>query len=285
MTIDKRLIKNLFLAVLSAIVAAINLNSFVHFGSITPGGFSGMVVLLVRVFDKYFNIELSYSILYFLINLPAVILVVKYVGKQFTLVSLLGVVLVSVFVGIFPYFQITEDLLLNAFAGGVISGISSSLVLMADGCSGGMDFIAIYFAKRFKKSFWNESLIVNATLLLISGLLFGWEASLYSIVFQFTGTQVIKATDNRFKRNAFIIITDCVDEICHDIHTKLNHSATILEGVGYASQKNKKVIYTICGQYETNMLLDIVQHYDPQAFINISDSQRVVGFFNEKPFY
>ena len=90
------------------------------------------------------------------------------------------------------------------------------------------------------RNLWNESLIVNATLLLISGLLFGWEASLYSIVFQFTGTQVVKATDNRFKRNAFIIITDCVDEICHDIHTKLNHSATILEGVGYASQKNKK---------------------------------------------
>ncbi len=285
MNIDKKLIRNLFLAVLSAVIAAMNLNSFVHFGNITPGGFSGMAILLVRTFEKYFNINLSYSILYVLFNIPAVILVVKYVGKQFTLVSLVGVILVSFFVEIFPYFQITEDMLLNAFTGGVISGISSALILMGDGCAGGLDFISIYFAKRFKKSFWNESLIVNATLLLLSGLLFGWEASLYSIVFQFAGTQVVKAADNRFKRNAFIIITDKVDEICHDIHTKLNHSATILDGVGYASQKNKKVIYTICGHYETNMLLDIIQQHDPKAFINISDSQRVVGFFNEKPFY
>lgn len=285
MKVDKRLIKNLFLAVLSAVVAAINLNSFVHFGNITPGGFSGLALLLVRAFDKFFNISLSYSILYILFNIPAVILVVKYVGKQFTLVSLVGVVLVSVFAGIFPYVKITEDMLLNAFAGGVLSGIGSALVLMADGCAGGIDFISIYFAKRFKKSFWNESLIVNATLLLLAGLLLGWEASLYSIVFQFVGTQVVKAADNRFKRNAFIIVTNKVEEICHDIQTKLNHSATILDGVGYASQKNKKVIYTICGHYETNMLLDIIQQYDPQAFINISDSQRVVGFFNEKPFY
>lgn len=285
MKVDKRLIQNLLLAVLSAVIAALNLNSFVHYGNITPAGFSGMALLLVRIFNQYFDITLSYSILYMLFNLPAVILVVRYVGKQFTLISLVGVVLTSVFVGVFPYFRITEDLLLNAFVGGVISGISSSLVIMADGCAGGIDFISIYFAKRFKKSFWNESLIVNAILLLLAGLFFGWEASLYSIVFQFTSTQVVKNADNRFKRNAFIIITDKVEEICHEIHTKLNHSATILEGVGYATGKNKKVIYTICGHYETNMLLDIIEHHDPKAFINISDSQRVVGFFNEKPFY
>ncbi|HPX32540.1 MAG TPA: YitT family protein [Erysipelotrichaceae bacterium] len=285
MNIDKRLIKNLFLALLSAIVGAINLNSFVHCGNITPGGFSGMALLLTRVFDKYFNMELSYSILYLIFNLPAVILVIKYVGKQFTLVSLVGIVLISIFVEIFPYFQITEDILLNAVAGGVLSGVSSALVLMADGCAGGMDFISIYFAKRFKKSFWNESLLVNATLLMIAGLLFGWEASLYSIVFQFAGTQVVKAADNRFKRNAFIIITDKEDEICQDIQTKLNHSATILDGLGYASQKNKKVIYTVCGNYETNMLLDIIQQHDPSAFVNITHSERVVGYFNEKPFY
>ena len=41
-------------------------------------------------------------------------------------------------------------MLLNAFAGGVLSGIGSALVLMADGCAGGIDFISIYFAKRFK---------------------------------------------------------------------------------------------------------------------------------------
>lgn len=285
MIIDKRLIKNLFLALLSAIVAAINLNSFVHFASITPGGFSGMALLLIRVFDKFLDIELSYSILYLIFNIPAVILVIKYVGKQFTLVSLVGIVLISVFVEILPYFQITEDLLLSAIAGGVLSGFSSALVLMADGCAGGMDFVSIFFAKRFKKSFWNESLMVNATLLVIAGLLFGWEASLYSIVFQFTGTQVVKAADNRFKRNAFIIITDNEDGICQDIQTKLNHSATILDGVGYASQKHKKVIYTVCGNYETNILLDIIQKHDPSAFINITHSERVVGYFNEKPFY
>lgn len=285
MNIDKRLIKNLFLAVLSAAIAALNLNSFIHYGNITPGGFSGMAVVLVRTFEKYWDIHLSYSILYILFNLPAVILVIRYVGKQFTLVSLVGVVLSSVFVGIFPYYKVTDDLLLNAFAGGVVSGISSSLVLMADGCAGGIDFISIYFAKRFKKSFWNESLMVTAALLLISGLLFGWDAALYSIVFQFIGTQVVKATDTRFKRNIFIIITEKDEEICHDIQTKLNHSATILDGVGYASQKEKKVIYTVCGQYETNILLDIIQRHDPGAFINVINSERVVGFFNEKPFY
>ncbi|HPW53134.1 MAG TPA: YitT family protein [Erysipelotrichaceae bacterium] len=285
MNIDKRLIKNLFLAVLSAAIAALNLNSFIHYGNITPGGFSGMAVVLVRAFEKYWDIHLSYSILYILFNLPAVILVIRYVGKQFTLVSLVGVVLSSVFVGIFPYYKVTDDLLLNAFAGGVVSGISSSLVLMADGCAGGIDFISIYFAKRFKKSFWNESLMVTAALLLISGLLFGWDAALYSIVFQFIGTQVVKATDTRFKRNIFIIITEKDEEICHDIQTKLNHSATILDGVGYASQKEKKVIYTVCGQYETNILLDIIQRHDPGAFINVINSERVVGFFNEKPFY
>lgn len=279
------LLRDITFSLVAAFLMAINLNSFVHDGNIVPCGFSGLAVLITRIGNK-FNFEtLSYSVLYLLFNLPATILVIRNVGKRFTFISLIDVVMTSVFVKIIPYINITDDLLLAAVFGGILNGLSNSLVLVGEGCGGGLDFISIYAAKKFKKSFWNEAMVLNAIMISIAGLLFGWEAALYSIIFQFVNAQVLNYADNRYKRSCLVIITEKTDEVCQAIYKDFHHTVTILNGIGGFTQEERKVLYTVCGQYETNNLVEKILSLDSKAFINITHSQRVIGNFHEKPFY
>lgn len=278
-------IKDIIISLLAAFIAAININTFINDGNIVPSGFSGIALLITRLADKYSFFCPSYSVLYIALNIPAVILVMKTVGKKFTIISLIDVVFTSIFVGILPKFHITNDFLLAAVFGGIINGFSNSLVLAADGSGGGIDFITIYAAKKYKKSFWNEAMLINATIIAIAALAFGLEAALYSIIYQFVCTQVINFADSRYKRSSLIIISEKSEEICNAVYRDFHHTVTIWQGVGGYTSSNRRVLYTVCGQYETNALVTKILSIDPKAFVNVTQSQKVIGNFHEKPFY
>ena len=278
-------IKDIIISLLAAFIAAININTFINDGNIVPSGFSGIALLITRLADKYSFFCPSYSVLYIALNIPAVILVIKTVGKKFTIISLIDVVFTSIFVGILPKFHITNDFLLAAVFGGIINGFSNSLVLAADGSGGGIDFITIYAAKKYKKSFWNEAMLINATIIAIAALAFGLEAALYSIIYQFVCTQVINFADSRYKRSSLIIISEKSEEICNAVYRDFHHTVTIWQGVGGYTSSNRRVLYTVCGQYETNALVTKILSIDPKAFVNVTQSQKVIGNFHEKPFY
>ncbi len=282
----KRNATSVLLALLSATVSAINMNIFVDEGGLVPSGFSGLSLLLVRLGDKFWNINLNYSVLYLLFNIPCALLVYKSIGKKFTLISLIDIVMSSVLVAILPNYTLTDDLLLISVFGGILAGLSAILILQAGGCGGGMSFLAIYFSKKTSKSMWNMTFAFNVVMMLIAGIIFGWEYSLYSIIYQFVDTQVLNMFDNRYKRSCFFIVTDDdkAEEIAQAVYKEFNHSCTKLEGIGTYSDQNRTVLYTIVGTYEQKQFIEVIQQIDPKAFIYVINSEKVVGNFIEKPF-
>ena len=281
---DKITLRSLLLAVLSGLVAAFNLRVFVRAGGLTPAGFSGAAVLLERLSGQYLPFKLSYTVLYILFNIPGTIVIYKTLGKRFTLLSRIDIFLTSTLVNFIPSFEITDDLLLIAVFGGLLNGLSDCLVLESGGCGGGTHFWAIYLSRKYQKSMWNVIMVINTLLLVLSGLLFNWEAALYSIIFQYVATQVIDHYDNRFRRTTFIIITDKPDEITKAIFAALGHSVTKFTGEGTYTHETREVLYTVCGKYEENQLTELIMKIDPKAFVNIMDTHRVVGNFRQKPY-
>ncbi len=274
----------IILAFLAGLIAAININSFVAAGALVPGGFSGLSLLIVRLADSAFNIKLNYSLIYILFNIPCTILVFNTVGRKFTYVSLVDVIATSLFVQLIPTIYVTDDILLISVFGGILGGISGALMLLADGCGGGTDFVAIYYAKKKQKSMWNTIFAFNAAMLIITGVMFGWEISLYSIIYQFVTTQVLDIYDSRYKRSCFIIVTENPEAIKEAVFRKYNHSVTQFTGVGSYSHENKNVLYTVIGKYEEQDFINLIMKVDPKAFVNIMNSERVIGNFNQKPF-
>ena len=141
------------------------------------------------------------------INALPALFCLKYVGKRFTLWSCFVIVLTSIFTDLVPSFPITEDPLLVAVFGGLINGVSIGICLYVRITSGGTDFIAIPLMERWNVSTWNYILAGNVVMLIIAGALFGWDSALYSIIFQFASTQVVRVMDPDSTQVTVLIVT------------------------------------------------------------------------------
>lgn len=129
--------RRIFLVVLAAFVMAMNINTFVTAGGLYPGGVSGLTILIQRISLNYFHVKLPYSLVNIALNAAPVYVGFRFVGKKFTLYSLVMILCCSFFTDSLPVYEITQDTLLIAIFGGIINGLSISLSLFADATSGG----------------------------------------------------------------------------------------------------------------------------------------------------
>lgn len=278
-----------FLVVLGAIIFAFNLNTFVHQANLFPGGFAGMSLLIQRAVLKYFGINIPYSLLYLSLNAFPVYISFRYIGTKFTLFSLLMIVLSSVLsdltanLSFFVSFDWTTDMILCALFGGIINGVAITLCLYGDATSGGTDFIAIYFSEKKGKDMWNYIFAWNCIVLFIAGLLFGFERTLYSIIFQYTSTQVLNVLYRRYQKSTLIIITTKADELYEIIRNMTNHGATRFEGKGCYAHGNETMLYAVVSGEQVHTVTKELRKADPGAFINVIRSKEILGRFFTRP--
>ena len=171
-------IKRLLLVILAGVLMAVNIKTFVRVGGLIPGGVSGLSVLVQRLFLRFLNIDVPYTAVNVILNSVPVYIGFRFIGKKFTLYSLVMIVVSSVLTDLIPTIEITYDTLLTAVFGALINGLSISLCLYADATSGGTDFVAIYLSQKRGMESWNIILGFNAVLLCTAGVFFGWDKSL-----------------------------------------------------------------------------------------------------------
>ncbi|MGL4790412.1 MAG: YitT family protein, partial [Anaerotignaceae bacterium] len=200
-------VRRLVIIIIASFVISLNLKTFVRTGDLLPGGLSGITILIQQLFLKFFQMELPYSAINLSLNAIPAIISYKYIGKKFTIFSGVCIFLSSIFTDMLPSFQITYDILLISIFGGIIAGVSVSACLLAGATAGGTDFIAIFFAQKHGIDTFNYILCGNAIVLIIAGCIFGWDRALYSIIYQFTTTQIIHTCYKRYQRNTLLIIT------------------------------------------------------------------------------
>lgn len=85
--------------------------------------------------------------LFSLFNIPVVILAWKKVGKAFTFFSFLCVIFMTLFLEIIPVRAVSNDIILNAIFGGIISAIGVGVALKWGASTGGLDIIAMILSK------------------------------------------------------------------------------------------------------------------------------------------
>ena len=275
--------KSLLIVALGSLIMAINMKTFINQGGLLPGGANGVVVLTQRIFEHFLHMEIPFSPLSFLVNAIPAYLAFKTVGKKFTLFSCLCIVMMSLMTDIIPAHAVTYDPLLISIFGGIINGSAISLILNAGASSGGTDFVAMYFSVRKGISTWNYVLAFNATIILISGILFGMDSALYTIIFQFCQTQVLNTLYKRYAKKTVLIITDKPQDIADKIMEMTHHSATMFKAEGAYTHKPHYVVYSILSAEEVQNVRRFVRSIDAHAFINVMNSESVTGNFYMRP--
>lgn len=272
-------------AVIAAVIFAVNIKTFVKAGGLYPGGFNGLTLLIQGIFQEFMGMEIPYTLINVALNAIPVFIGLKYIGAKFTLSSCVVIVLSSILTDLIPAQPITYDPLLISIFGGLINGFVISLCLIGNTSSGGTDFIAIYFSEKNGQDIWNYILCGNAVILIAAGLLFGWDKALYSIIFQFTSTQVVQMLHQRYKKHTLFIITRHPDEVYEEISKLSHHSATRIDGIGCYSGDNTAMIYSVVSREEAKILVKKVTSVDPQAFVNIIKTDFINGRFYYKTDY
>lgn len=275
--------KRIVVICVAAFLMALNIKSFVRTGGLYPGGATGMALLIQRVLEMFLHIEIPYTIINILLNAIPVYIGFRFIGKKFTMYSCLMIVLTGVLTDLIPGYVITYDTLLISIFGGIINGFVICLCLWMNATTGGTDFIAIYLSEKKEIDSWNVVFGFNVVILVAAGLLFGWDKALYSIIFQYTSTQVLHLHYKKYQQQTLFIVTNHAKEVYEAIARVTNHGATIIDGEGSYEHKERKVVYSVVSSAESKVVMRTVKEADPHAFVNIIKTEQIAGRFYQKP--
>lgn len=279
----KESIKKILVICFASFLMALNIKSFVRTGGLYPGGATGLALLIQRAADMFLHITIPYSIVNILLNAIPVYIGFRFIGKKFTMYSCLMIVLTSVLTDIIPGYAITYDTLLISIFGGLINGFVIGLCLHMNATTGGTDFIAIYLSEKKEIDSWNVVLGINVVILAAAGVLFGWDKALYSIIFQYTSTQVVHILYRKYQHETLFIVTNKATEVYEVISKMSNHGTTIMEGEGSYEHQERKIVYSVVSSAQSKSIIREVKKADPHAFVNAIKTEQIAGRFYQKP--
>lgn len=277
-------VKRIVVICAASVIMALNIKTFVRTGGLYPGGATGLTLLIQRVGELFLGFELPYTLINVLLNLGPIYIGFRFIGKKFTLYSCLSIMLTNVLTDVLPSLAITYDTLLISVFGGIFNGLAISMCLMMNATTGGTDFIGIFLSERKGVDSFNVVLGFNAVLLVIAGFLFGWEKALYSIIFQYTSTQVLHMLFKQYRQHTLFVVTNHARRIYEVIAKNSNHGATIIEAEGSYEHQERKIVYSVVSRAECKDIIDGIRAVDPKAFVNVINTQQVSGRFYQRPY-
>ncbi|MDR0451705.1 MAG: YitT family protein [Treponema sp.] len=279
--------KRLALILTGSVIFAFNINTFVQAGSLIPGGFTGLTLLIQACCFRFAGVRIPFTIINYSLNAVPAFISFKFIGKKFTIYSCLMIAASGLLTDFMPSMFIENiqfhDTLLAAVFGGMLNAFAISLCLFADATSGGTDFIAVFFAEKYRKDTWSYIFAGNCIILAAAGFLFTLDKALYSIIFQFTATMSLTFFYRGYQQRTLFIVTNKPDEVCALIYEESSHGVTALDGTGLYTKEDRKVLYSVVSAGEAERLVTKIKKIDPESFINMLKTESVAGKFYIKP--
>jgi len=275
--IDKLKVKRIIQFLIGCLIVSLSYNIFIAPNKLVPGGVGGIAVII----NNLFGIQNSTTI--FILNIFLLVLSFFILGKEKTRASILGSIIFPIFVRMTEHINIwvqidTSKVLLSALFGGIMFGFGAGLIFKAGFTTGGTDIINQIISKYVKISIGKSMLCSDGLIVLSSGLFFGIDSMLYSIMILYcisimADKVMLGISDNKM----FYIITEKEDEIKDYIMKYLKHGVTIFQAKGGYKRKNENVLMTVLPTKDFYKLKEGINEIDEEAFFIVTDSYEVFG--------
>ncbi len=273
--------KRIIVVIFSSLLLAISLNFFLINANVYASGFTGAAQLASSAFADFLGFQVSTGVLLLLLNIPVFILGWLKVGKGFTIYSILSVIFATFFLEVLPIISLSDDIILNAVAGGVIGGVAVGLSLKWGASTGGMDIVALFLSRLQDKPIGIYFLSLNAVIIVLAGFLYEPENALYTLVALYVTTTVIDTIHTRHEKVTAMIITTRAEELQKAIHDKMIRGITILPAKGAYTKADSNMLYLVVTRYELYDLEKIIADVDPKAFTNVVQTVGIFGLFRK----
>lgn len=270
-------IKKVLMIELGTLIFALSVGMFILPGRILTGGVAGITSLLapfVPFSEDFMNIGINT----FLFIIGSIFL-----GREFftnTLIYSISYPFALLFVTRVLPDTIDIDPLLASVYGGILGGLAIGIMFRNGGSSGGTDVIAL-LAEKYLHVKISSAIMFTDTVTVLAGLyLYGLNAVLIGLISVFLLTLTLNWSLNIYggiQAKRFEIISDQYDKIADDIHSSLNRGTTILDVQGGYTGNKKKMLLAVVSEDQSNQVKEIIDKYDPEAFVIISEAKDVNG--------
>lgn len=281
--------KNFLLAALGCLMFAVGVNFFITPHGLYNGGIVGISQLVRDFFVNVLKIRYlaNYDmagILYFMLNIPLLLIAYKFLGKAFFYRTLIMTVIFTLVMSLVPIQKelILQDKLTSILVGGMLSGAGMGLVLVGGYCAGGQDILGLFYTKtRPNFSVGKMSLIINSAVFGLMAILYNFEIVVYSLIF--TAVQSLTVDKMHSQNiNVSLMIFTKKRGVANAIMQSIGRGVTSWDGVGSYTQQDTRVHYTVVNKYELNQVIRKIKEVDEQAFIVVEEGNYIVGNFEKR---
>lgn len=244
------------------------------------GGFSGIGVIVKRISTRLWEGGIPLWLTNTCLNIPLFLCAFIIEGKRFVKDTLLGTVLLTVYLAILPSVPVPEaDYLLASVYGGVICGVGVGLILKSGFTTGGTDMLAVLLHRIIKYYSLAKIIQILDGLIIAAGMIIlGLDVSLYAIIAIYVSALVTDSVLEGAKHaRAAIIISEKNDEIAPLLIEKVKRGVTRFPARGVFSQKERNVLLCIVSKKQIPEVKEIVLEIDEKSFLIVGDVREVMG--------
>ncbi len=268
-------IKSIIYTILGTALTGFAVSTLLTPNKIVCGGVSGISTIL------YQTLNIAPGLTYAIINIALLIIGAKILGKNFTLKTLIGAGMISLFVQLFSYLPpITDNVFLAAFFGGTLYGLGIGIAFAAGASTGGTDILS-RIIQHFLPQFPIGKLLlaVDGAVITTSLIIFkNTELALFGIFALFFSTFCVDWLISKLNISKIaFVITDRGEEISKCLVSTSPRGVTIIKAIGAYSSEKKKVLFCALKENEVPAFQKKILNIDSEAFIVYSESSQIMG--------
>lgn len=291
-----RTIKEYSVITLGVLIYVLGWSVFLVSNTLIGGGVTGISSIIQYATKGRILMGTSY----FVLNIGLLIAALAVLGKSFGGKTVYAIVLTSIGLNVFQSIlpqdiiqaiSIDNGKLLSVIMGGALVGVGIGLCMSQGGSTGGTDIIALIVNKYRNVSPGKMLLMIDAVVItsslffpsyLADGTLMPLTDKVTNVVYGFilitvTGTVTDMALSGFKQSMQVFIFSQKYDQIADAIVGELRRGATVLEGKGWYTKNDVKVVMVLIRKVDLNLLLRYVKAIDPAAFVSVGSVTGVYG--------
>ncbi len=257
-------------------------------GKIIGGGITGVATLIYYATEGW-GFQIPVSVTFFIINIFLIALAVKILGASFGVKTVYSVIMLTFFFGLLQGIMPAEGIMdkdpfLFAVIGGALAGAGVGIVFTQGGSTGGTDIIAMIINKYHNISPGRLILYMDVLIIASSFLVFN---QMSSVVYGFVTMAVVAYSidliiEGQKQSVQIFIFSKQYDAISKQLGESLHRGITFLDGQGYYTKAETKVLLIVTRKHELPRVFQIVKSIDPEAFISVASVMGTYGKGFEK---
>lgn len=270
--------------VIGVFLYALCFNLFLIPNDLVVSGFSGIAIVVQRVFGWNANAFI------YITNAILLVLGFIFLGWKTTKRNIAGSILYPVMITVtnpiaifLNNYIIGDDFYLILLFAIILYGISSGLIYRTGFSTGGSDIIMQILNKYMKISESKSMIVANSVIIVIGMLVFGFNKGVYSFIILICSTYFIdKIMFGLSDSKVFYIYTKKVRKLKKLILNDFQTGFTSIPSRGGYSKKRNFMIMCVVSNRDYYLFKQKILEIDPNAFIIINSCYEVNGGVKRK---